>query len=81
MLCEIGAFDAKNTLGSLLDRVAKGDEVLITRHGKPVARMVSAAPVFDRNKARQAATGLLEASRGLSLGGLSIRELVAEGRR
>lgn len=81
MLCEIGAFEAKNTLGTLLDRVANGDEVLITRHGKPVARMVSATPGFDRNKARQAATALLEASRGLSLGGLSIKELVEEGRR
>ena len=54
MLCEIGAFEAKNTLGSLLDRVAKGDEVLITRHGKAVARMVSATPAFDRSTARQA---------------------------
>ena len=81
MLCEVGAFEAKNTLGTLLDRVAKGDEVLITRHGKAVARMVSATPSFDRNKARQAANGLLEASRGLSLGGLAIKDLVAEGRR
>ena len=81
MLCEVGAFEAKNTLGRLLDRVASGDEVVITRHGKAVARMVSATPSFDRSKAQQAAAGLLEASRGLSLGGLSIKELIAEGRR
>ena len=30
MLCEVGAFEAKNTLGRLLDRVASGDEVVIT---------------------------------------------------
>ena len=38
---EVGAFDAKNTLGSLLDRVEKGEEVIITRRGKPVARLVA----------------------------------------
>lgn len=37
---EIGAFEAKNTLGSLLDRVENGEEIVITRHGKPVARLV-----------------------------------------
>jgi prevent-host-death family protein len=33
---EIGAFDAKNTLGTLLDRVERGEEIAITRHGKVV---------------------------------------------
>jgi prevent-host-death family protein len=37
---EVGAFEAKNTLGSLLDRVERGEEIVITRHGKPVARLV-----------------------------------------
>ena len=37
---KVGAFEAKNTLGSLLDRVENGEEVLITRHGKPVAKLV-----------------------------------------
>ena len=40
---EIGAFEAKNKLGTLLDWVENGEEVLITRHGKPVARLVPAA--------------------------------------
>ena len=34
---EIGAFEAKNKLGQLLDRVERGEEIVITRHGKPVA--------------------------------------------
>jgi prevent-host-death family protein len=34
---QIGAFEAKNTFGSLLDRVEAGEEILITRHGRPVA--------------------------------------------
>lgn len=37
---EIGAFEAKNTLGTLLDRVERGEEIVITRHGKAVARLV-----------------------------------------
>jgi prevent-host-death family protein len=37
---EVGAFEAKNTLGTLLDRVEQGEEIVITRHGKAVARLV-----------------------------------------
>ena len=78
---EVGAFEAKNKLGALLDWVAAGEEVLITRHGRAVARRVPATPTFDRAKARQAARGLLEASRGVKLGGrIKIKDLVNEGR-
>jgi prevent-host-death family protein len=38
-MLQIGAFEAKNTFGSLLDRVEAGEEILITRHGKPAARL------------------------------------------
>ena len=77
---EIGAFEAKNKLGTLLDWVADGEEVLITRHGKAAARLVPAVPGFDRAKAAQAARGLLDASRGITLGGIGIKDLVDEGR-
>lgn len=77
---EIGAFEAKNKLGTLLDWVAAGEEVLITRHGKAAARLVPATPGFDRAKAAQAARGLLDASRGITLGGIAIKELIDEGR-
>ena len=77
----IGVFEAKNRLTALLDEVEGGGEVLITRRGKPVARLVSAESGFDRAKARRAADGLRAASKGQSLGGASIRELISEGRR
>ena len=77
---QIGAFEAKNTFGTLLDWVESGEEILITRHGKAVARLIPSEPGFDRAKARQAARGLLEASRGVTLGGLKIKELVNAGR-
>ena len=77
---EVGAFEAKNKLGTLLDWVERGEEVVITRRGKAVARLVSAVPGFDREKARRAAAGIIESSRGLTLGGLAIKDLVNEGR-
>lgn len=54
-MIEIGAFEAKNTLGSLLDRVENGEEIVITRHGKPVARLVPNTGGIDRAQARAAA--------------------------
>ncbi len=52
---EIGAFEAKNTWGALLDLVQHGEEVVITRHGKPVARLVRETGARDRVAARAAA--------------------------
>lgn len=76
-----GVFEAKNRLTALLDEVEAGHEILITRRGKPVARLVPANAGFDRARARRAADDLLRASKGLMLGGLSIKELVNDGRR
>ncbi len=77
---EVGAFQAKNQLGALLDEVEHGEEIVITRHGKPVARLVPMEPGFDRAKAQRAAAGLLNLSESLTLGGLPVKELTAEGR-
>jgi prevent-host-death family protein len=73
-------FDAKNRLSALVDRVERGEEITITRRGKPVAKLVPADPGFDRVKAREAVEGLIRASKGLTLRGLSIKDLVSEGR-
>lgn len=54
-MLEIGAFEAKNTFGALLDRVEHGEEIIITRHGKPVARLVPNAGGIDQVGARAAA--------------------------
>jgi prevent-host-death family protein len=55
---EIGAFEAKNTLGALLDRVQKGEEIIITRHGKPVARLTPETGTRNLDAARAAAARL-----------------------
>ena len=77
----VGVFEAKNRLTALLDEVELGGEVLITRRGKPIARLVPAEAGFDRARASRAAAGLRAASAGLTLGGLAIRDLIEEGRR
>lgn len=51
---EIGAFEAKNKLAHLLDLVERGEEVVITRHGKPVARLMPFRPVCGREEAQEA---------------------------
>jgi prevent-host-death family protein len=60
---EIGAFEAKNTLGTLLDRVERGEEIVITRHGKPVARLVPNTSGIDRSRARAAFERIRENAR------------------
>ena len=77
---EIGAFEAKNTLGTLLDLVERGEEVVITRRGKRVARLVPDCKARDRDAARQAAKNIIKLSEGATLGGLKIKDLINEGR-
>jgi prevent-host-death family protein len=76
---QVGAYEAKTRLSQLLDRVAKGEEITITKHGVPVAVL---APVRRRSKKDiQAAIAAIEAFGSRHrLDGLSIRELIEEGR-
>ena len=78
---EVGAFEAKNRLGRLLDLVEKGEEVVITRRGRRVARLVPDNQEDKRERARQAATNLIKHSKGATLGGLKIKDLIEEGRK
>lgn len=58
-MAKVTAFEAKTRFGELLDRVANGEEVVITRHGKPVARLVpEGTPRLD--DVRRAVAGLRE---------------------
>lgn len=77
----VGVIEAKDNLASLLETVEAGGEVVITREGKPVARLSPAGPSLDQAKAMKAANGLSALSKGLTLGGLSIKDLVSEGHR
>ncbi len=77
----IGTFEAKNKLSHLLDLVEAGEEVTITRNGKPVAQLV-APPKRDVELAHKAAAEIKEMrKRNKPLGDISIKDLINEGRR
>jgi prevent-host-death family protein len=78
---EVGAFEAKSRFGQLLDWVEAGEEVVITRRGKIVARMAPPNMAFDQDRSRRAAQRIREMRKGATLGGLSIKDLVSEGRK
>ncbi|MDP2662365.1 MAG: type II toxin-antitoxin system prevent-host-death family antitoxin [Dehalococcoidia bacterium] len=76
----IGAYEAKTHLAQLLDEVARGETVTITRHGVPVA--VLAPPHGKGLPDSSAAIAALRAfRRGITLGGLSLREMIEQGRK
>lgn len=85
-MLQIGAFEAKNTFGSLLDRVEAGEEILITRHGKPAARLTPVIKVSeaDRARARAALERMTQRTKEMKLGPFDWEEWKAyrdEGRR
>ena len=54
---EVGAFEAKTHLSALLDAVARGETILITKRGRPAARLVP-PDVVDPRRAAQAARNI-----------------------
>jgi prevent-host-death family protein len=77
---EIGAFEAKSKLGQLLDWVEAGEDVIITRRGKAVAKLVAPSATTDREQAHAAAARIRARRRGTTLGGLNIKDLINAGR-
>ncbi len=77
---EVGAFEAKNRFGQLLDWVEAGESVAITRRGKIVAHLAPPRGAFDAEAARSAAERIRSRRRGVTLGGLTIADLIGEGR-
>ena len=63
-MLKIGAFEAKNTFGTLLDRVQHGEEIIITRYGEPVARLVPNSGGIDKNQASAVLQRIRDRARG-----------------
>jgi prevent-host-death family protein len=80
MMERIGIHAARSKLSELIERVQSGEEVVLTRHGKPVARLV---PEKRRQKrSRAAAVVRIRAlARKLDIRDVDIRKLIEEGRR
>ena len=79
-MTNIGSFDAKTHLPALLERVARGVVLQITRRGVPIARLVPAEAGRDRDPA-EAARRIGQMRRGVRLKNRTVQELVREGRR
>jgi prevent-host-death family protein len=76
---DIGVYQAKTHLPELLAKVAHGEQVTITRHGRAIARLVPAEPVRQRD-----VRGVIDELKILAKGrsaDQSIKEMIAEGRR
>ncbi len=85
-MAKVTAFEAKTRFGELLERVARGEEIVITRHDKPVARLIpEGAQRLD--DVRRSVTGLRELQQGIRqrskarLTDQEVRSAIEEGRR
>lgn len=76
----VGSFEAKTQLSALLERVAGGERIAITRRGVPVALLVP-MPAAQKPDPKAAARRIRELRQGSSLRGLTIRQLIEQGRR
>jgi prevent-host-death family protein len=76
----VGVYEAKTQLPRLIDEVAKGARVTITKHGVPVAVLAPAAGT-RRVALDQVITALRAFRKGRGLGKNSLRALIAHGRR
>jgi prevent-host-death family protein len=76
----VSSYEAKTHLPQLLRRVEEGEEITITRHGQPIARIV---PMQNRDRAALQAmiAEMREFRAHHKLNGLSIRQLIEEGRK
>ena len=77
---EIGAFEAKMHLPQLLERVQAGECFVITNHNRPVAELIPFR-THDASKIRAAIDDLKAFQKTHDLGGLSVRQMIEEGRR
>ncbi len=77
----VGTFAAKTRLSELLDRVARGEKITITRHGKPAALLI---PVEEKEiplTHSEILEGMRLLRKRVKSDKISVREMVAAGRR
>lgn len=79
-MIEVSSYEAKTHLAELLKKVTKGEKVLITKHHVPVAMVV---PVFPQRKrsVKDTIEAIKHFRKDNTLGGLSIKDMIEEGRR
>lgn len=77
----VGAYEAKTHLSELLEKVEAGEEITITKHGAPVAKLVPVKKEASPEERVAAIERIQKLASGLSLRGLKVKDLASEGRR
>ncbi|MBA2723217.1 MAG: type II toxin-antitoxin system Phd/YefM family antitoxin [Methylibium sp.] len=78
----VGIFEAKSRLSELVARAARGEEIVITRHGEPVARLMPPRVPDALGQAHALATRIRSSRAGQAPGdGVAIPDMIEEGRR
>ncbi|MCP4380222.1 MAG: type II toxin-antitoxin system prevent-host-death family antitoxin [Hyphomicrobiales bacterium] len=83
-MAEFGAFEAKNKLSALLERAQHGEEIVITRRGRPIAKLVPYSGEAGRERGRAAAQRIRDRARSARRGDIvweEWKQLRDEGRR
>ena len=74
----VGAYEAKSHLPQLIEKVLQGETIQITRHGIPVANL---CPVDKKKNPADILDELRRFRKGKRLKGISIKDLISEGRK
>ena len=77
----VGAFEAKTNLSALLGRVERGETIIITRHGKPVARLVPELAGRLGPSLDDVIQELIEFQKSHPMSRAEVKSLIAEGRK
>ncbi|HTU46660.1 MAG TPA: type II toxin-antitoxin system prevent-host-death family antitoxin [Bryobacteraceae bacterium] len=77
----VGSFEAKTHLSALLDRVAKGETIIISRHGVPAAKLAPLAEPEQRMNHQQIVEEMRALRKRVKPGNMSLRDMINQGRR
>jgi prevent-host-death family protein len=77
----VGALEAKTHLAELLDRVARGEKITITRHGVPAAMLIPIEEKQENVTHREIVEGMRALRKKVKRSKMTARDLVEEGRR
>ena len=77
----VGAYEAKTHLSELLEKVEAGEEITITKHGSPVAKLVPVRRKASAEERAVAVARIRKLGAGLSLKGAKIKDLIEKGRK
>jgi prevent-host-death family protein len=77
----VGAYEAKTHLSELLEKVEAGEEITITKHGAPVAKLVPVRKEASPEERAAAIGRIQKLASCLTLDGLRVKDLIGEGRR